>query len=184
MALAAIVKGSAGTSGAPVTTVSGKTAWGIAVLDSKAGTVQSAADMIRPLSVASSNIAPIELGPVSSRIIVRGAYNVAATGGTHAGQVRFYAVYGKPVLTSGVYAWSDDLPNRCVRIDGSTTPITLTVDLTNDVRDATYKYTAPVVIDSSELIDALGADYILVLLETQADITGGTPAAFVEVGVL
>lgn len=185
MALAAIVKASAGKGGAPVTTVSGRTSWGKAVLDSLGGSVQSGADMIRPLSVSSSNIAPVEMGAVSTRIIVRGAYNADATGGSHAGKVRVYAVFGEPVVTSGAHAWSDALPNRVVRITGSTTPITLTIDTTNDVRDTTYKYTDPVVINSTELIDALGASYILVLLETQSDVSGGsTPEAFVEVGVL
>jgi len=192
MALAAIVNmGGRLNSVQPVATVSARASWGITIVDAKGGTVQSASDLIRPLSVTSSNIAPIKLSRNSTRILIRGRYNQDASGGTHAGKVRIFGIYGEPSVASGVVSWSEtaagdgtnEVP-QVIRVDQATSDITLTVDLTNDVRVGNFKYTAPFAVDSSILVDALGCDYIMGLLATQSDLTGGTPAAAVQIGVL
>lgn len=171
--------------GSSVVLAHGKTRWMTAIVSSKAS-AQSATDLIYPLQVTSSNITPIILGPDSGLVMIRGAYNRDATGGTHAGIIRAFAMFAAPTQASdGTWSWATT--DHFARLDegGLSTGVTLTVDRTNDIRDASYRYTAPITVASSKVIDALGAEAILVLLDTASDVSGGTTsAAFVQVAVM
>ncbi len=165
--------------GQTVVAASARGTWAVAVVDAK-GTAQSATELKTPLSVTSSNIRPIVLGPTGSCVVIRGRYNVDATGGTHAGIIRVYAVYGEPSSTG---TWASG--TRFVRIDGAgaSSQYTLTVDRTNDVRDGTYCYTEPVTVSGSSIIDARGAHAVLVLTQTASDVSGGS-SSFADVEVM
>lgn len=173
---------------ASVVTVSAKGGWRTALLDSKGGTVQTAGQLIRPLSTTGSNVVPLRLGSKVTRIMVRGAYNADCTSINHAGKVWVYGVYGDPTVTAGVPAWTDTgtgttvVTPRVIRLDLASTSQSLTAVSSTDYGDASWKYTAPLTVDGSPMIDTLGCQYVMVLLETQSDVSGGTTAAaFVEV---
>lgn len=152
--------------------VSAKGTFATAILNSRS-TAQTGAELLAPMSVTSSNIVPVKIGPGVSRFEVRGRYPIEASGGTHAGVVRLYAIYDEP--TGG--AWPNDGTVNFRRLDANNNSagLTLAVDRTNNVRDAAYFYTAPASYTSpidgttSTLIDAMGGWYLLPLLETAAD---------------
>lgn len=170
---------------APVVTVSAKGAWRAAVLDATAGS-QTSGQLARPLSVTSSNIVPIRLGQNVTRIMVRGAYNADATAGSHA-SVQVYGVYGDPSTDSSTEVWTDTgtgntvTTPRIVRLDQTNGATALQMAIGTDVRDGSWAYTLPMEVAGSPMIDTLGASWVLVLVQTAAAPTGGTPAAFIEV---
>lgn len=186
MALAKPVSvGAAVVGPSPVVTVSGKGAWRTAVLNATA-TAQTSGQLQRPLSVTSSNIVPIKLEQNCTRIMVRGVYNADATGGTHAA-VAVYGVYGDPLLDSGTAVWDDSATSatavtpRVVRLDQANGFTTLQMDVGADIEDGVSAYTLPMEVAGSPMIDCLGASWVIVLVQTAAAPTGGTPAARIEV---
>lgn len=156
--------------GALCVSASARGTWQTAILDtSNTATAQSAAELLRPLSVTSSNIAPIRVGAGVSRVVVRARYFEDDVNGTHAGIIRLYAVYGEP--TSGSKQFADDGTIEVMRLDAdSGAGLSLLRSSTLNIRTGElWRYTAPVTVSSSRLIDLHGAWYLLALLETKAD---------------
>lgn len=163
----------------PVVTGSGKGGWATCIASALA-TANSAGELLQPLSITNSNNVPVKLGPGVTRVAVRARYNTGVTVVGTSPVVRLFAVYADP--SSGAFA--NDGTVKFVRIDAqSGAGVTLTCDTTNDVRDATYKYSALVTFSGLTAVDMLGGWYLIAVLETAAVLTGGT-SAHVEVMAL
>jgi len=188
MALATTYKvGGSLPEGTPVTTVSGRMMFGTGVvIVSCLASAQSASELLRPLSVTSSNIARLMFTGHVTRFMLRGRYNADATTAGHAGIVRVYAYFLNGTGKTESDVLPDDGTVRIMRLDATSgTGYTLSADPSTDFRDTTYRYTKPMEIGGSTLIDACGASGLIVLLETAATLSGGSsPAVAVEVGVL
>lgn len=142
---------------------SAKGDWADAIANIEA-TAQSAAELVRPLSTSSTNVVPVKIGDSCTRILLRAKYPTGSAI-TTSPVVRVFALYGDPT-SAGVFA--DDGTVKFLRLDatgGTTAGITITLDTTNDLKDSTYQYSSPWSLD---LLDARGAKWILVLLETAA----------------
>lgn len=146
--------------------VSAKGDWGIANSDVSA-TAQTSANLIRPGGVTASNIVPLKLGPRVTRALIRIRYGAAGT------------VTTSPILRL-IAAWGAGLCDTSLPDDGTVrymalaTAQSVTCVAATDMRDATYSYSAPISLTAT---DMLGADYLIVFVETAASISGATPVA-------
>lgn len=144
-----------------VVLVSAHGAWDIAHLSASA-TPQTAAELIRPFSVVSTNVVPIRCHQMS-RVLLRCRYSAAGVV-TTAPIIRIIACYGE--LAEAAATIADDGTVRSVLL-ASAQPLPCAP--TTDMRDATYSYSVPL---SLSLTDVLGANFLLVFVETASNITG------------
>ena len=157
------------------------TSWVVAH-DNVAATAETSTVLVTPLSYSSAaNTALVHPIKVSqgTRAALRARYPVGTATVTTSPVVRLYAVSELPNEATGVFASTA----KVWRLDNDTSAgagLTLTLDNTNDIRDATYKYS----INGPSLLtyDMLGASCLLVLHETAANIGGGTVQ--IEVSIL
>lgn len=184
MALATVVKANtAGNGSGSVTTTSRKGTWVTAISNAK-GTAMTSTERLTPLSITANYIVPIAVGADVSTILIRGKYNRDATGGTHTGIVRVFAIYGNPDDTPA-FANDDTVKFHRIDADNDSAGLTLSIDTTNNLRDSAWKYTAPASIAFAQTANLMGAWHLLVILETASDVSGGTTsAATVEVLLL
>jgi len=107
-------------------------------------------------------------------ILLRARYAQDTSTVTTSPVIRIFAVYGPDATSAGVL--SDAGLNPCLRLDTATSTaagvtITLTTTATDDkLRDSTYRYSD---VTSLTGYDLKGANYLLVLTETAASISGG-----------
>lgn len=137
----------------------------------------SAAELIRPLSVTSSDVHAVTVPEGASRMMVRARWT-AAGAVTTSPVVRVYGVYG--TLNSSDW-FADDGTAQIVRLDRNTTGaggVTITLDATNDLRDTTYSYSANAIhSDTGEpWMDCKGAPYAFVLCSTAGNVAGAQSA--------
>lgn len=123
-------------------------------------TAQSAGELIQPGTCTSANIIPIKLGPNCVRALFRCRYT-AAGAVTTSPVIRIFGAYG--ALTTTL---TNDGTVKYV-ILASAQPLTCTV--ATDVRDTTYGYSPPLSLTPTDL---LGADYLIVFVETASSIAG------------
>lgn len=160
----AVTNVSPATYGRPSVIVSAKGAWVTAHANASA-TAQTAAELIRPFNVSSSNVIPFKLGQLT-RCLFRCRYG-AAGAVTTSPVIRVFACYGD--IATGATTIVDDATIRSIIVASAQT---LTCVAATDVRDTTYSYSAPLSLSGS---DMLGGDFGLVFIETAASITGATP---------
>jgi hypothetical protein len=145
--------------------VSAKGDWQTVHADLKAS-ANSSAELRRPGSVTGTNVSVVLLGPVT-RVFLRAKYDPSATL-TTSPVVRIIGAWGKisqANLTAGTLP--DDASVRYMTIASAQT---ITIATTTDQRDATFAYSAP---HSTTGTDMLGADYLIVLVETAANTSTG-----------
>lgn len=142
---------------------SAKGMWATCV-NSASATAQSPSDLIRPGAVTAAAIVPIPIGKGTTRVLLRCRYSAAG------------AITTQPVIrVIGAYDSGAGLITTTFPDDGTvrylilSTAQTVTCAPTTDVRDATYSYSVPIVITGT---DMLGADYLIVFMETAASIAG------------
>lgn len=141
--------------------------------DDLEATAASAAELIRPLSVTSTNVHAIVVPPGAKHVMLRARWT-AAGAVTTSPILRVYGVYG----TANASGWfADDGTVQTIRLDRYTTGaggVTLTLDATNDLRDATYSYSAPLIHADTALpyLDCLGASYVFALTSTAGNVAG------------
>lgn len=142
---------------------SAKGSW-VTCVSSASATAQTAAELIRPGSVTASAIVPIPLGKGTSRVLLRCRYTAAGTV-TTSPIIRVFAAYdnGARLITTTLV---DDGTVRYMILASAQT---VTCVAATDVRDTTYSYSVPIVLTGT---DMLGADYLIVLVETAASISG------------
>ena len=169
----------AAVSGGPGVTspVSLLTSWVVAH-DNVASTAETTTVLVTPLSYSNSNVHPIKISQ-GTRAALRARYPVGTATVTTSPVVRLYAVSELPDPATGAFASTAQV----WRLDNDSPAgagLTLTLDNTNDLRDATYKYS----INGPSLLtyDMLGASCLLLLHETAANIGGGTVQ--VEISIL
>lgn len=158
------VRSNPGTNGGPVILASAKGTWNVCHLNASA-TAQTAAELIRPGSVSSSNVVPIELGESTTRVLLRCRYGAAGTG--TGPTVRIIAAYGRGLIPATTIP-DDGTMEYAILVRAQA----LSIAPTTDVRDATYSYSDPFTLPGT---DMLGANYLLVFVEVAASITGATP---------
>ena len=151
--------------------VSSKGIW-VTIHDDLEATASSATILNRPLSNTDSSSRPVKVSDAGGKWLVRAKYAQASAPSSPV--VRLYAIFGEP-SADGTFA--DDGTVTFMRLDNKdsgATGITVTVDSTNDLRDSTYRYTDPRGVDADFApSDALGAAYILALVETAAGSVSG-----------
>lgn len=151
-----------GTTNETIVIASNKGDWATAHLSASA-TAQTAAELIRPGSVSSANVQPLLLGAGVTRVLVRCRYSAAGTV-TTLPVVRLIGVYGKGIINGT--SIPDDGTAKFVILASAQT---VTCVPATDVRDTTYSYSAPLSLSGTDL---LGANYLMVFIETAASISG------------
>lgn len=150
------------TGGREVVIISGKGGWQTAHLDLEA-TANTAAELRRPGSVTSNNVAIVELG-AATRVLYRVKYDASATV-TTSPVIRIIGAWGSISQSAGV------LPDDgTVRYAAIATAQTITLNASTDQRDATNAYSA---FHSAAGTDMLGANYAIALVETAANTSTG-----------
>jgi len=148
-----------------VSLASARGSW-VTVHANASATAQTAAELIRPGSVSSSNVVPIKLGPGVTRALFRCRYGAAGTV-TTSPTIRIFAAYGKDLIPSTTIP--DDGTLRFVILASAQA---VSCVAATDVRDTTCSYSVPLSLSGTDL---LGADYLIVFVEVAASITGATP---------
>jgi hypothetical protein len=162
----AVRKAGPGSSVTQFAPVSVKGDWQAVHLDAEA-TAQTSAELIRPGSVSSSNVIPIEIGDRVTRVLIRAKYS-AAGAVTTSPVVRVIGAYGKGLIPDSTIP--DDGTVRFVILASAQT-ITLTA--ATDVRDTSWSYSPVLSPTSGQLgIDLAGANYLLVFVETAGNVVG------------
>lgn len=125
---------------------------------------------VRPLSVTSTDIIPIQVPVGATRVLFRARYANGATV-TTSPIIVVYGVWGE--LDGGAFTEGNDQV-QCARLDNqdnSAAGITVTLDGTNDVDDATYQYSD--IVPSLTGLDLLGASYVFAYPTTVANVNSG-----------
>lgn len=160
----------------PVATGSVQIGPWVTIHDNAEDTPSTAPELIRPLSVTSANVHALKVPPGASRVMLRVRWT-AAGAVTTSPVIRAYSVYGS-ANASGWFA--DDGTVQLARIDRNATGaggVTVTLDATNDLRDATYSYSAPAIHsdDGTPWMDCKGGGHVFVLVATAANVAGAQP---------
>lgn len=157
-----------GSGGAVVYQTGGRGTWIVA--NTNLATAQSATELLRPGTIDDSTFHWINRGN-ATHCIIRARQDSSVSAVTTSPIVRLIGAYGKA---------NDDgtMPNdgsvNFLRIDNvstNATGIVLTLATTNLLEDGSFEYSNPA---SLAPYDLLGCDYIGMLVETAANITGGT----------
>lgn len=150
------------TGGPANVSCSAKGSW--VTVHANAASAQSASDLYTPGAVTSANVVPIRLGKGTTRVLLRCRYANGATV-TTSPVVRIIAAYGDGLITTTFPT------DGTVRYMIAASAQTLTCTSASDIRDGTYSYSPP---HAAAGTDLLGADYLIVFVETASSITGAT----------
>jgi hypothetical protein len=174
MPLAAFTKSNAQT---PLTPNVPATAKGtvVTVVSDAEATAANSTELKAPLGYAGSNCRWVALGDNGGKVAFRVKYTGTVTTSP---VIQVYGVYTNSSPTSDAFANDGTFaPNRLDN-SASASGITLTLDATNDIRDAAgtpnlyspwYTFISPVTAVPG---DALGVNWLLVLCSTAANVSG------------
>lgn len=152
-------------------------------LVSVAGTVNSAAEILRPLSITNSNNVLVKLG-FGARVFFRAKYPQGGSLSTNP-VVQPIGIFSNTDPVDGAFA--DDGTVSFCRLDAlsGVAGITIAETAATDKRDTTYRYSNWFTFTSpytGAVGDTLGARYLLLLSTTAGVVTSGT--ASIEVLIL
>lgn len=177
MALAAYTSANAKTALVPTVPVTANGNVATVVSDAEA-TAATSTELKAPLGFAGSNCRWVQIGSNGGKVAFRVKYSGTVTTSP---VIQVYGVYteDKPDSTTNGYSNTSGAyaPNRLDN-SASGSGITLTLDATNDIRDAAgtpnlyspwYTFVSPV---TGVPGDALGVNWILVLCSTAANVSG------------
>lgn len=145
----------------------------VTIHDDAEASAASAAELIRPLSVTSSNVHALKVPPGATRVMIRARWSVAGAV-TTSPVIRAYGVAG--AINASDW-FEDDGTVSPVRIDRNATGaggVTVTLDATNDLRDTNYSYSANAIHadDGTPWFDCKGSNYVFVLVATAGNVVG------------
>jgi hypothetical protein len=153
-------------------------------------TASTATELLNPLSSTKTVSQVVKVGNEGRRGIFRARYETAISASGTSSVIRLFGIYATDAqLDAASLATSTTFPTdgtvKVKRLDSSTsTAAGITVALvpgaSGDLRDSTYKYSNPITLNSSEFIDLCNCDAVLVLVETAAIVTNGTPIVEIE----
>lgn len=174
MALAAYTSANAKTALVPTVPVTANGNVATVVSDAEA-TAATSTELKAPLGFAGSNCRWVQIGSNGGKVAFRVKYSGTVTTSP---VIQVYGVYTESDPTSNAFANDGAFaPNRLDN-SASGSGITLTLDATNDIRDAAgtpnlyspwYTFVSPV---TGVPGDALGVNWILVLCSTAANVSG------------
>jgi len=141
---------------------SAKGAW--VTVHANAASAQSASDIYTPGAVTSANVIAIPLAKGTTRCFIRCRYANGATV-TTSPVIRIISAYGAGLISTTFPT------DGTVKYLIAASAQTLTCTSATDIRDGTYSYSA---LHSTTGTDLLGADYLIVFVETASSITGAT----------
>jgi len=153
---------------------------------SVAGTVNSAAEILRPLSITNANNVLVKLG-FGAKVFFRVKYSQAESLSTNV-VVQPIGIFTTTEPTEA-QGFADDGTIEFCRLDalsGAATPISLAETAATDKRDTTWRYSDWVTFTSpftGVVGDAAGASWLLLLMTT-AGVVSGAGTASVEVLVV
>lgn len=160
---------------------SAQTAWQTLIADATIDAAD-AEELLNPLTYA--GIVTVKLGSRSTRLFVRGCLNTEVTGVTTSPTVRLYAFSGDPEIPASI--------KPIGRIDAATwgaAGIALTANAspsaTTMITTGDFRYTEILPATSDKVgYDALGASFVVGLVQIPAVIAGSGGVFSVEIGVL
>lgn len=152
--------------------------WVTAIVDASAS-AQTATELLRPLSVTSSNINVVRLSDAATRVQLRLSYPTTVTAVATQPVVRVFGVDGPDAALNSSFNFDETNASltalRLDNVDTAGTGLTLTIGLVaNDLRVNDTLFSDP---NSLTPIDTLGFKWLLVLLNTAASKTGAGAVA-------
>ena len=182
MALAAYTSANAKTALVPTVPVTANGNVATVVSDAEA-TAATSTELKAPLGFAGSNCRWVQIGSNGGKVAFRVKYSGTVTTSP---VIQVYGVYTESDPTSNAFANDGTFaPNRLDN-SASGSGITLTLDATNDIRDAAgtpnlyspwYTFVSPV---TGVPGDALGVNWILVLCSTAANVSGSASVEMLQ----